>query len=245
MVYGRYLAQTKPAARIAVLYQDDEDGRDLLNGLRQGLGANAATIAKAVAVEPTTPNVDAEVAELRATRASVLAVFCFGRLFVQALVETKELGWRPTIVGNAVSSSPNVMQLATSAASGQQTIGTISVVFAKDPSDPAWRSDPGMKLFRQVLRQFVPGGNRADGFLIAGMASAFTFVDTLRKAGTDLTRAGLVRAAARLNEANNPFLLPGIVVRTGGNDRFPIEQMQLQRWNGKRWIRFGGLVTVG
>jgi branched-chain amino acid transport system substrate-binding protein len=233
-VYGRYLASTKPRARIAVLYQDDEDGHDLLQGLKRGLGSSGA-IVEAVGFDPREQRVDAHVAELRRTNARVLMIFCSSRFAGQAFSSVSRLGWRPQIFVSTAS-----------ATASRKSVGTISAAFVKDPGDPAWTRDPGIKLFRQVMRSAGLGspGNLRNPHYTAGMASAFTLLDTLEKAGTNPTRGSALKATANLNEADNPFLLPGIVVRALPRDRFPIEQMQLRRWNGSRWIRFGGLVTA-
>ncbi len=243
-VYGRHLVKTKPGAKIGVLYQNDDYGKDLLNGLRKGLGPKAGQIVKAVAYDPTSTNVDSQVAELKGTGANTFVIFAFGKFAIQAFIQANRLGWRPQIYVNAVSASSNLLALATQTSSKKTTTGAISIAFAKDPADPSWAGDPGIKLFEQIMKKYVPGGNLKDGYYSAGMASAFTLVDTLKKAGKNLTRQTVLKASANLNEANNPFLLPGIVVKTGPSDRFPVEQMQLERWSGTRWTRFGGLVTA-
>jgi branched-chain amino acid transport system substrate-binding protein len=232
--YGRYLASTKPGATIAVLYQDDEDGYDLLQGLKRGLG-NSGAVVEAAGFDPRERRVDTHVAELRQTKATVFMIFCSAKFAAQALNAAGRARWRPQVFLNAAA-----------AGTGRKAVGMISAAFAKDPSDPFWKRDPGMKLFRQVTAAagLVSASQAENGRYIAGAAAAFTLVDTLQKAGLNLTRQDALKASALLNEANNPFLLPGIVVKTGPRDRFPIEQVQLQRWNGKRWVRFGGLVTA-
>lgn len=233
-VYGRYLAASSPDARIAVLYQDDADGRELLSGLRRGLGTRAGNIAAAIAYDPSQPNVDAEVTALRQTRARNFAVFAFGKFARQALVVAGRLRWRPQVlVPSAV---------AAGAVTGHAGAGSISIAFAKDPADPAWAKDPGMKIFRKVMAA-AGLGDLKDASYATGMASAFALVNTLKIAGRDLTRQTMLKATANLNTANNPFLLPGIVLKTGPSDRFPVEQMQLRRWSGARWVRFGGLIA--
>jgi hypothetical protein len=229
-VYGRYLASLRPSEGIAVLYQDDEDGRELLAGLKRGLGAAVANLAQAVPYDPASTDVRPEVADLARSGASVFMVFGFGKAARQAVAQAGKLGWRPQLFvvdPSAVTAVP----------------GPISSTFTKDPADPAWAKDPGILLFRRVLRA-AGLGSSANGGYLAGMASAFTLVDVLRRGGETPTRAAVLRAVDHLNEANNPFLLPGIVVKTSGSDHFPIQQLQLQRWNGARWIRFGGLVTA-
>jgi hypothetical protein len=173
-------------------------------------------------------------------------IFCFGKFALQAFINANKLGWHPQIYVNDVAATTGIMQVATATSGKATTNGAISIVFAKDPADAAWAKDPGILLFQRVMKAGGLGSaaNLKNGYYVAGMASAFTMVDTLKKAGKQLTRQTLLKASANLNEANNPFLLPGIVVKTGPNDRFPVEQMQLERWNGTRWVRFGGLVTA-
>jgi branched-chain amino acid transport system substrate-binding protein len=125
------------------------------------------------------------------------------------------------------------------------TKGAISIVFGKDPTDPRWKKDKGLALERQILKKYGPAGaDPKNGYYVAGMASAFTLVDTLRKAGKNLTRPGVMKAATSLNERNDPFLLPGIQVKTSSTDHFPIEQVSLQRWSRGHWSIFGGLLTA-
>ncbi len=120
--------------------------------------------------------------------------------------------------------------------------GAISIVFFKDPTDPRWAKDPGIRLSRTVLKAYNPAANPKDGYYVAGMASAFTMVDTLKRAGKEPTRESVMKAALSLNEPNNPFVLPGIVIKTSPTDHFPMEQVGLERWSGTHWVNFGGLV---
>ncbi len=144
---------------------------------------------------------------------------------------------------NAVASSSSLMTLAGLTGAARVVKGAISIVFFKDPSDPRWAKDPGIALFQRIMR--AAGANDLrNGYYVAGMASAFTLVDALRKAGKNPTRAGLMAAARSLNEANNPFAIPGIVVRTSATDGFPIQQVALERWTGTHWSIFTGPLTV-
>jgi branched-chain amino acid transport system substrate-binding protein len=136
------------------------------------------------------------------------------------------------------------MTLANLAGAGAVTRGAISIVYFKDPTDPRWAKDRGILLDASILKKYVPGGNAKDGYYVAGMASAFTMVDALKKAGKNLTRTGIIKAALSLNEANNPFVVPGIVVRTSPTDHYPIDEVGLERWMGTHWAIFGGLATA-
>jgi branched-chain amino acid transport system substrate-binding protein len=243
-VYGRHVLKTKPNAKIAVLFQDDEYGRDLIVGLKRGLGKKASQIAATVGYDPTAADVSSQVAQCKASGANTFMVFAFGKFAIQALVAVSKLGWRPQVYVNAVASSANLLTLADLAGARAVTRGAISIVFFKDPTDPRWAKDKGLALERQILKTYAPGSNAKDGYYVAGMASAFTLVDALRKAGKDLTRDGIMKAARSLNETNNPFVIPGIAVKTSATDGFPMQQVSLQRWQGGHWNLFGGVVTA-
>ena len=234
----RILATNAKKAKVAVLYQDDDYGRDLLSGFQKGLGSHRDMLVAKVGYDPASSDVQSQVAELKASGANTFCVFAFGKFAIQTFVYVSKLGWKPQIYVNDVASASSVMQLMPQATAE----GSISIVFAKDPATPKFAKDPGVKLAGTIIKRFVPGGNPGDGFLVAGMVSAFTMVDTLKKAGKSLTRDGVVKAAVNLNEANNPFVLPGIVVKTTPKSRYPISQVSLQRWHKGHWELFGGLI---
>jgi len=241
-IYARnILASKAKKAKIAVLYQNDDYGRDLLAGLQKGLGKQRSKIVSTVSYDPTSTDVSSQIAQLKASGANTLCIFAFGKFAIQAFVYVKKLGWKPQIYVNAVASATGVMQLAQTSGF---TEGAISIVFGKDPATPLFAKDPGIKLAAQVIKRFIPGGNPKDGYLVAGMAGAFTLVDTLKKAGKNLTRDGVIKAATSLNEANNPFLIRGVAVKTTPTSRFPITQVRLQRWTNGHWTLFGRLLDA-
>jgi branched-chain amino acid transport system substrate-binding protein len=244
IVLARQVLKTKPRAKIAVLYQDDDYGKDLLAGFRRGLGAKAGQIAKAVGYDPTGADVNSQVAELRATKADTFMVFAFGKFAIQALIQTTKLGWRPQVYVNAVASASSLMTIADLTGAKAVTRNAVSVVFFKDPSDPRWAKDPGILLFQRVIKKYAGANDLKNGYYVAGMASAFTLVDALKKAGKNPTRANVMAAARSLNEANNPFVLPGIVIKTSATDGFPMQQVALERWSGGHWNIFTGPLTI-
>jgi branched-chain amino acid transport system substrate-binding protein len=242
-VYGRYALRTKPASRIAALYQDDEYGHELLAGLKRGLGAKAKQLVAAVGYDPTAADVQSEVAQLKASNADTLMIFAFGKFAVQAFVDAAKLGWRPRVFVNAVGSSASLMTLSSLTAGKKETTGAISIVYFKDPTDPRWAHDTGLALFRTILKAYDPSANPKDGYYVAGMASAYTLVDALKKAGKALTRASLMKAVLSLNETTNPFVIPGLDIKTSPSDHFPMQQVALQRWSGDHWVGLGGLLS--
>ena len=238
-VYARYLLAKRPGAKIAVLYQDDDYGKELVSGLQAGLGAKKSLIVKKVGYDPSASDVRSEVASLKASKAKVFMIFAFGKFAVQAFITANQLGWHPQIVVNDVAAATSLMQLSPPKA----TEGALSIVFGKDPDAPMWKRDKGMKLFRSIMARYA-SGQTPNGYYAAGMASAYTLVDTLKKAGKNLTRKSVLTAATHLNEKTNPFVLPGIKVHTTPSFRFPISQVRLERWHNGHWVIFGPLLSA-
>jgi branched-chain amino acid transport system substrate-binding protein len=241
-VYGKYLARTAPGATIAVLFQNDDYGKDLLGGLKRGLQRSKAKVIAAQPYDPASPEVSSQIARLKASGADTLAIFATPTFAVQAYTFAHKLGWKPRrVINNAVASASTTM--ARAAADGQNKLvnNTISIAYLKDPTVAEWRSDPAMKLYRTIMARYAPDANADDPLHVYGMAVAWTAVDALRKAGKDLTRAALLKVLDRFTAAGNPFMLPGIVVKTAGKDHFPVEQLLLQRWQNGAWKSFGGL----
>jgi branched-chain amino acid transport system substrate-binding protein len=242
-IYGKYVLQHIKKPKIAVLYQDDDYGRDLFSGLRRGLGKKASAIVAKVGYDPTATDVQPQVTQLKASKANVFMVFAFGKFSLQAFNAVSRLGWKPQIFVNDVSSASALMSIVPQKAAN----GSISIVFGKDPAAPLWKRDKGIRLFQSILKQYgtnVDSRDLKDGYYTAGMGEAYTLVDTLKKAGKNLTREGVMRAATHLNEKGNPFVLPGIVIRTTPTFRFPLTQVKLQRWSNNSWHPFGKLISV-
>jgi branched-chain amino acid transport system substrate-binding protein len=171
-------------------------------------------------------------------------IFATGRFAVQAFVQADRLDWKAQIFVSRVATAANLMQLSAEGGANKHAEGAISITFLKDPTSGKWARDPGIVLYRKIMRRYDPRGNPRDLDNLYGMAVAFTMVDTLEKAGRSLTRPGVLKAATSLDERNNPFLLPGIVVRTSPTNHFPILEAELARWHGNRWVPFGGLVAT-
>ena len=243
-IYGRYVARNTPKARVGVLYQNDDYGKDLLKGLRQGLGSKANRIVSRQSYDVTDGDVGSQIARLKSARVNTLMVFATPTYAIQSYVHARKLGWRPKVFVNAVSSATNIMGIATAATSRKQTEGSTSIVFLKDPTDRRWARDPGMRLYRSVMKRFNAKGNWKDVYNVYGMSAAHTFVEALKKAGKNPTRESIMRAATHLSVRNDPFLLPGITVRTSGSDHFPLDQAKLERYHDGHWVAFGGLFRV-
>jgi branched-chain amino acid transport system substrate-binding protein len=241
-IYAKHILVTNAKkAKVAILYQSDDYGKDLLSGFRKGLGAKArTTIVQTVGYDPTASDVQSQVAQLKASGANTFCVFAFGKFAIQAFQYANKLGWKPKIYVNDVASASSIMQI-----NPQTTAeGAISILWGKDPATPKFKDDAGVKLAAKIIKKYVPGGNPSDGFLVAGMAEAFSMVDALKASGKNLTRKGLMNAVTHMNEANNPFLVPGVKVHTTPTFRFPISSVQLQRWHKGHWVPFGGVVSA-
>jgi branched-chain amino acid transport system substrate-binding protein len=251
VVYGRYIVKNYPTLKLGVLYQDDAYGKDMVAGLKKGLGARQKQIVSLVGYDPTGANVASQVAQIKASKANAYLIFAFGKFAVQASIEAAKLGWKPKLViVNAVATAANLMGLGDLAGGKSINKGAISIAVFKDPTDPKWAKDPGLALGRRILKKYIPSANPKDGYYYAGMASAISLVNVLKRAGTNLTRASLMKATRTQNQPKHPLLVPGIVVKTSARDGFPIEQVALQRWvSGKgsaqgHWSMFGPLRTA-
>ncbi len=240
-VYGKYLARTKAGAKVAVIFQNDDYGKDLLAGLKKGLQRSSAKIVAAEPYEVTASDVQSQIAKLKASGANTLMIFATPRFAIQSFVFANKLGWKPLIVNNIVSSASSIMTLASEGGTNKAVVGALSGVYLKDPTDPKWADDPGVKLYRQVLKTYAPGANWKDVYHGYGMSVAYTMVEVLKAAGKNPTRASVMAQTAKLSIASNPFLLPGILVKTTATERFAIEQAQLERWENGKWVAFGAL----
>ena len=209
--------------------------------MRQGIARSKVKVIAAQSFEVTDPDVQSQISRLKASGANVLALFATPRHAIQGYVFANRLGWRPLIINNAVSSASNIMTLASEGGSNKAVENSISIVFLKDPTDAKWKTDAGIKLYRSVLARYAKGANAKDVYHVYGMAAAYETVKVLKAAGKNPTRAAVVAQMRKLSDASNPFLLPGIAIRTSATERFPIEQALLQRWSKGSWHSFGGL----
>jgi branched-chain amino acid transport system substrate-binding protein len=243
-LYGRHLARTRPRARIAVLHEDSEYGQDMFAGLRRGLGRLSTRIRAVQTYDLTDPDLSSQLARLKASRADTVMIFALPTQTIQAFLAIHKLGWRPRIFVNSVSIDPFVMEVVQRNTSRRLVEGAISSAFLKDPTDPALARDPGVKLYKQILRRYLPSAKVKEVAHLYGMAVAYTMVDALRQAGAEPTRASLLRAATHLNERANPFFVKGVAVQTGPDDYYPVERSRMLRFQAGRWRQFGGLVSV-
>jgi branched-chain amino acid transport system substrate-binding protein len=240
--YGRYVAAHQPKARIAVLYENSDFGKDMLNGLRRGLGRKGKIVATQ-SYEIADADVSSQLAKLKSSGADTLMLFATPKFAIFGYVGSFRLGWHPHIYVTSVSISPDIMKIAKFATNQKQVEGSISIAFVKDPTSTQWAEDKTVRLYKTVMKRYLPSAKADDVFNYYGMAVAYTMVDTLRRAGRNPTREGVLRAATHLNETN-PFLLPGVRIRTTPNDYYPMDQVKLARYRGTHWQFFGKLVRA-
>jgi branched-chain amino acid transport system substrate-binding protein len=243
LVYGQYIARTRKQAKVAVLFQNDDYGKDLLASLKLGLGRSGSKVVAAEPYQVTSSDVGSQVAKLKASGANVFCIFATPTFAIQAYVFANRLGWKPLVINNAVSGTSNIMVLASEGGKNKLVEGTITTTVLKDPTDPRWRNDAGMKQYRALLAKYAKGANPNDVYHVYGMAVAYETVGLFRRLGANPTRARLMATARAISSAKNPFLLPGVVVKTGKGDNFPIQQGQLQRWTKGRFVPVGALWT--
>ena len=229
-LYGQAIARNSPNAKIAVLLQNDSFGADNLRGLKLGLGDKASNIVAEERYEFTATDVRSQMAKLRSTGATVLVIFATPRFAIQAYVFANALGWKPPVIYTTlVSTTDVILSLAQRAGGGDLVSNTYTAAYLKDPANPKWDNDAGMKLYKQVMTKYYPSGNPVDGLNLYGVAAAQAFVQLMYQAGKNPTRASLMKAFRNWTEPN-PFLLPGNRVRTGGVDQRPIDCLELQKF---------------
>jgi branched-chain amino acid transport system substrate-binding protein len=240
-VYGKNLVKTRPRARIAVLYENTDLGRDMLTGLTRAIAGRGPRIVARQSYEFTGSDVTSQIAQLKASGADTLMLFATPKFFIQAVVATHKLGWKPHLYIASVSIEPGIMAIARYNAPAL-TKGALSIAFVKNPNDPIWAKDKALALYRKIMRTYDPSGKPSDVYNWYSMTVAWTMVETLRKAGRNLTRAGLLHAAQSLDLPSNPFLLPGIRLKTSPTDYRPFDQVYLYRYDNKQWVRASGIL---
>ena len=242
-IYAAYILKNKPDAKIAVLYQNDDFGKDYLKGVVDELGARAASMIKAkTSYETTDPTVDSQIIELQASGCDVLvtvAIPKFGSLAIRKMAEIK---WQPLHILNGIASSVG----ATLKPAGLENArGIISDNSFKDPTDPQWLNDAGYKQWLSFMEKYYPNGDKTDQQTVYGYSIAETTVQVLKRCGDDLTRENVMQQSANLHGLELPMLLPGIVINTSPTDFAPIKQAQMRRFDGERYVPFGTVLSGG
>ena len=239
-IYAKYILKEKPDARIAVLYQNDDFGKDYLKGLKDGLGDKAASLIVAEdAYDVTEPTINSHIIKMKSLNASVFVDIAAPKFAAQAIRKTAEIGWKPLHLLTNVSVSVGVVMKPAGFEASQ---GIISSAYIKDPTDPQWKSDPGLKAWNEFLDKYYPEANRADAAIVYAYTVAQTLVHVLKACGDNLTRENVMKQAASIRDLELGALLPGIKINTSATDFAPISQVQMMRFKGETWERFGDIL---
>jgi len=233
LIYAQYIMKNSPNAKIGVIYQNDDYGQDYLDGLTKGLGNNAAEMI--VDKEPNdvgAPDLSSQILKLKNSGADTLFVFETPSPAIKAIVAANQAGWHPTIYLNSVAAPVPYVQAAQKAAGDDAAVnGIISVVYLKDSVDPSQANDAGIQMYKQIMGKYYPDGKLEDGFNVYGMATAYSLVDALKKAGPNLTRQAVLDQLNNFSETDNPFLYPGIGVKNTTSDHYSITQEYLAKYS--------------
>jgi branched-chain amino acid transport system substrate-binding protein len=241
-IYAKYILREKPNAKIAVLYQNDDYGKDYLKGLKDGLGDKAASMIVAEdAYNVTEPTVDSHIIKMKSLNADVFVDIATVKFAAQAIRKMAEIGWKPLHFLNNVSASVGVVMKPAGLEASQ---GIISSAYLKDPTDPQWKDYPDMKAWNQFLDKYYPDANRADVSVIYAYTEAQALEHVLKACGDDLTRENVMKQAASIKDLELGGLLPGIKLNTSATNFAPISQLQLTRFKGETWERFGDIVSA-
>ncbi|MBR0821436.1 ABC transporter substrate-binding protein [Bradyrhizobium liaoningense] len=239
-IYAKFVMKEKPDAKIGVLYQNDDFGKDYLKGLKDGLGAKASMIVLEDGYDTSEPAIDEHVVKLKASGADVFLSITTPKFAAQAIKKAAEINWHPVhIISNVSASVGGVLEPA----GLEVSQGILSASYAKDGSDPQWNADDGMKKFYNFLAQYDPKANKLDAGVVFGYAAAQTMVKVLQMCGDELTRENVMKQAASLKDFEPDTLLPGIKINTAADNFAPIEQLQMMRFKGRKWELFGDIIS--
>ncbi len=239
-IYAKYILQQHPSAKVGVLFQNDDYGKDVLKGLKDGLGSKISLIVAEAPYETGDPTVDSQIVRLRASGADVFVNITTPKFAAQAIKKVAELGWKPVHILNNVSGS---IGSVLKPAGFENSKGILSTAYFKDQGDPANANDPGVKEWRAFMDKYFPDGDQTNSSNVSGYTTARLLVQVLKQCGDNLTRENVMKQAANLKDVDLGMLLPGISVNTTPTDYFPLEELQMRRFNGEGWENFGPIIS--
>jgi branched-chain amino acid transport system substrate-binding protein len=239
-IYAKYILKEKPNAKIAILYQNDDLGKDYLAGMKDVLGDNFDKMVVTASYETTDPTIDSQITSLQAAGANVLLVAAIPKFAAQAIRKVHDLDWKPLFFMSYVSASVGAV---IKPAGPENAIGMITAYFMKDPTDLTWKNDAGMNEWRDFMAKYMPGADSTDGNYVFAYGVSKTMLQVLKQCGGDFRRENIMKQAANLHDLELPTLLPGIKVNTSPTNYHPIRQMQLVKFDGTGWVRFGDVIA--
>jgi ABC-type branched-subunit amino acid transport system substrate-binding protein len=240
-IYAKHILKERPTGKIGILFQNDDYGKDYVKGIRDGLGAKAASmIVGEESYETDTPTIDSHVVALKSKGADIFISVTTPKFAAQSIRKVAELGWKPLFILNSVSSSIGAVMRPAGFENGQNIITT---AYNKDPTDPQWKDDGGIRRFDAFLMKYFPEGNREDNLVLIGYNFAQTMIHVLQACGDDLTRENIMKQAASINGVQLEGLLPGITINTSATNFAPIKQFQLEKFKGEHWESIGDVIV--
>jgi branched-chain amino acid transport system substrate-binding protein len=241
-IYARHILREHPTGKVAVLYQNDDFGRDALKGLKDGLGASASMIVAEASYEVSDPTVDSQIVQLRASGADVFVNIATPKFAAQAIRKAYDIGWKPMQYLNNSAQSLSAVLIP---AGLEKSRGIVTSIYNKDPSDPRWLSDAGMAEWRAFMSRYYPSGNQSDILNVYGYGAARALVQVLKQSGDNLTRENVMRQAANLRDFETGTEMPGIRINTSPSRFTPMQALQLARFDGTTWVTFGEIIDAG
>ncbi|MBN8990521.1 MAG: ABC transporter substrate-binding protein [Rhizobiales bacterium] len=240
-IYAKYITQAKPGAKIAILYQNDDLGKDFVNAFKGYLKEGFDEKVVGSSYEVTEPTIDSHVVKLKASGAEAFLVAGTPKFAAQAIKKADEIGWKPLFLINYVSSS---VASTIVPAGPEKAIGVVAANFSKDPNDKKWDDDPGIKWYREYFAKYLPGADIGDSNYLFGTQQGQILEQVLKQCGDDLSRENIAKQSRSIRGLSLPTLVPGVVINTGPDNSMAYTQLQLQRWNGTMWEKFGDVLTA-
>jgi branched-chain amino acid transport system substrate-binding protein len=238
-IYTKYMLQQKPNAKIAILYQNDDFGKDYPAGVKDILGDKFDSKVVLASYETSDATIDTQITTLQASGAEILLVGAIPKFAAQAIRKVHDLGWSPLFFMTNVAISVGTVMVP---AGPENSIGMVSTNYLKDPTDPRWANDPGMNQWRDFMAKHMQGADLTDLSYVFAYAVSLTMLQVLKQCGGDFSRENIMKQAANLKDFDDPMLLPGILINTSPTNFHPIRAMQLMKWDGKTWVPFGGII---
>jgi len=238
-IYARYILRERPSGKIGLLYQNDDFGKDYYAGLKDVLGDQFDRVVTSVTYEITDPTIDSQIVALKGAGCDVFVSATTPKFAAMTIRKVSDVAWKPLYINSAVSTSVGSVIRP---AGPERAVGIVSAAYLKDPTDPGWSDDPGMRDWRAFVTKYLPGADTTDFGYVSGYSYASTMVHVLRACGDDLSRENIMRQATGMRELALPTLLPGVTLNSSPTDYRPIEKLNLIRWNGGMWERFGDLI---
>jgi len=239
-IYAHYILRTKPDAKIAILYQNDDFGKDYVAGLKDVLGDKYAKTVTEASYETSDATIDSQIVSLQASGADTLVIAATPKFAAQAIRKVYDIGWKPLELMTNVSISVGAVMTP---AGKEKGVGIITAAYGKDPTDPEWKNDAGTNQWREFMAKYMPDGDLTDANTVYGYNLSLLMVHVLKQCGNDLSRENVMKQATNIKELELPGLLPGIRVNTSPTNYHPITQMQLEKWNGTTWVLFGDVIN--